>query len=128
MSSSYVTNLVHICWKRPNLWLLVSIPVPMTRPPTVRSSSSGKIGMVQPSLNIRLFIIVTNQKLQTWGLCFKCKSFLSHCQLHSIRLKAGGLIISYLSRVWVSWPMVTRGSHLTVFFSVSISRMSTRLT
>jgi hypothetical protein len=27
------TCLRQMCWKRPNLWLLVSIPVPMTRPP-----------------------------------------------------------------------------------------------
>ena len=32
------------------------------------------------------------------------------------------------SRVAVSWPMVTRGSHRTVLRTASISRMSTRLT
>ena len=77
-----LTNLLQMCWKSPNLWLLVSMPVPMTRPPIVRSSSSGTIGMVQPR----------------W------------------------------SSVAVSWPMVTKGSHLTVRFSVLISKTSTRLT
>ena len=46
---------------RSYLWLLVSIPVPITSPPTVRSSNSGTIGIVQPSLQIgfptRTFVI-----------------------------------------------------------------------
>ena len=33
-----------------HLWLLVSIPVPITSPPTVKSSNSGTMGIVQPSL------------------------------------------------------------------------------
>uniref|UniRef100_A0A1I8HC94 C3H1-type domain-containing protein n=1 Tax=Macrostomum lignano TaxID=282301 RepID=A0A1I8HC94_9PLAT len=37
-----------MCWKRPCACDEVSTPVPMTKPPTVRSSSSGTMGIVQP--------------------------------------------------------------------------------
>ena len=33
-------------WKRPWTWLEDSMPVPLTRPPTVRSSISGTMGRV----------------------------------------------------------------------------------
>ena len=50
-------NLRQICWNSPNLWLLVSMPVPITSPPTVKSSSSGTMGIVQPSLKTRTMSI-----------------------------------------------------------------------
>ena len=38
-----------------HLWLLVSIPVPITSPPTVKSSNSGTMGIVQPSLREKIY-------------------------------------------------------------------------
>ena len=42
-----------------HLWLLVSIPVPITSPPTVKSSNSGTMGIVQPSLGDKNALLVT---------------------------------------------------------------------
>ena len=39
-----------LTWNSPYLCEEVSIPVPITNPPTVKSSNSGKIGIVQPKL------------------------------------------------------------------------------
>ena len=50
-------------WKSPYLWDEVSIPVPITSPPTVKSSSSGKIGMVHPNL----FKVLLNWPIETRG-------------------------------------------------------------
>ena len=42
-------NYTHLrTWNNPYLWDEVSMPVPITKPPTVKSSNSGKIGIVQP--------------------------------------------------------------------------------
>ena len=46
-----------------HLWLLVSIPVPITSPPTVKSSNSGTMGIVQPSLGDKNALLVTFTKL-----------------------------------------------------------------
>ena len=42
--------LLFLTWNSPYLCEEVSIPVPITNPPTVKSSNSGKIGIVQPKL------------------------------------------------------------------------------
>ena len=53
-------------WKSPYLCDDVSIPVPITRPPTVKSSSSGRIGIVQP----KLFKVLLNWPMVTRGSHF----------------------------------------------------------
>ena len=80
-----------------HLWLLVSIPVPITSPPTVKSSNSGTMGIVQPNLGEKCTFGDFDRQREN------------------------------LSRVSVSCPMVTRGSQRTVRRSGSIFKMSTRL-
>ena len=54
-------------------------------------------------------------------------SFFAKCLGHLLVLPIG-MVQPRLSKVAVNCPIDTNGSHLTVFLSASISRMSTRFT
>ena len=63
-------------WKSPYLWEVVSIPPPMTRPPIVKSSSSGTTGKVQP------FAIQKKVKLSSLKLLLQSLVFINTIVQH----------------------------------------------